>query len=83
MFVVVGPFNEHMLTHENRQAYFKIRNGMVAWLEQEHIPQASPEALPSQLYADASHPLTAGYQLLARRILSDAGFRQWMDSIRK
>jgi hypothetical protein len=34
-----------------------------------------PETLPSELYADGSHPLTKGYALLATRLLQDADFK--------
>jgi hypothetical protein len=34
--------------------------------------------LPTELYADASHPLTAGYELLAKRIYSDEHFHKWL-----
>jgi hypothetical protein len=37
-----------------------------------------PETLPSPLYADASHPLTEGYELLAGRISRDPAFRAWL-----
>ena len=65
VFVVVGPFNEHMLAPENRARYLAIRDGVAAWLARETIPHLAPEPLPSPLYADASHPLTAGYELMA------------------
>jgi len=32
----------------------------------------------SALYADASHPLTQGYHLLADRLFDDATFRKWL-----
>ena len=78
VFVVVGPFNEHMLAPDNSAAFLTIRDGAAAWLAQEHIPHATPEALPSPLYADASHPLTEGYQLMAKRIMADPAFQQWL-----
>jgi hypothetical protein len=31
------------------------------------------------LYADASHPLTEGYQQLASYLRSDVVFRKWLD----
>jgi hypothetical protein len=34
--------------------------------------------LPSALYADASHPLTDGYKLLAARIYADPNFKAWL-----
>ena len=61
VLVVLGPFNEHMLAEDNRPAYRKIRDGIAAWLGQNQIPAVVPETLPSDLYADASHPLTDGY----------------------
>ena len=78
VFVVVGPFNEHLLAPDNRAPYLAIRNGIVAWLAQERVPHFAPEPLPSLLYADASHPLTAGYALLAQRTFADPVFRQWI-----
>jgi len=44
-------------------------------LKQNHVPAVVPEVLPSALYADASHPLTQGYDLLAKLISADATFR--------
>jgi hypothetical protein len=79
LFVVVGPFNESMLAPENRAPYQTIRNGVDAWLAREDIRHVTPESLPSLLYADASHPLTAGYELLAKRVLADPAFRQWIE----
>ena len=78
MFVVVGPFNEHLLAEDNRATYRKLRGGIGEWLKQNQIPNAIPESLPSELYADASHPLTQGYQMLAERIYADPQFRSWL-----
>jgi hypothetical protein len=80
VLVVLGPFNEHMMAAENRPAYRKIHNEIVAWLAQNQIPHLVPEPLPSALYADASHPLTEGYQRLAQSLSSDATFRKWMNT---
>lgn len=77
VFVVVGPFNEHMVAEENRPTYLKLRGEIGEWLKQNQIPSAIPEALPSELYADGSHPLTQGYQLLAERLYADPQFQSW------
>jgi hypothetical protein len=66
--VVVGPLNEHMMTEGNRAAYRAVRDGVAARLTGERILNVEPEPLPSALYADASHPLTDGYRLLAERL---------------
>jgi len=78
VLVVLGPFNEHMIAEDNRAGFHNLRDGVATWLTENHIPHVLPETLPSSLYADASHPLTQGYQLLARRISADAGFRKWL-----
>ena len=80
VLVVLGPFNEHMMTVENRATYRGIRDGIAAWLRQNNVRVVVPEALPSTLYADASHPLTQGYELLANRLCADETFRNWLKS---
>ena len=80
VFVMVGPFNEHMLAEDNVPACHALRDGIDAWLTQHQVSHFTPEALPSQLYADASHPLTSGYELLAKRMREDAIFAKWMNN---
>ena len=78
VLVLVGPFNEHMLTADNRVTYRQWRSGIVAWLNSQQIPQVAPDPLPSELYADASHPLTDGYRILAEQLLRDGTFQAWI-----
>jgi hypothetical protein len=75
VFVVVGPFNEHLLTETGRAGYGRVREGIVAWLVAAGVEHDAPPALPSELYADASHPLAAGYAELARRLAGLTFFR--------
>jgi hypothetical protein len=79
VLIVVGPFNEHIMAEDNRPAFRRLRDGIGQWLEKNHVAYVMPETLPSALYADASHPLTEGYQLLAGRLYVDATFRKWMN----
>jgi hypothetical protein len=78
VFVILGPFNEHMVAEESRAPYGKLRDGVTAWLQENKVPHLVAEVLPSLLYADASHPLTDGYALLARRTLSSEEFQSWV-----
>jgi hypothetical protein len=78
VLVVVGPFNEHIMAAENRAAFRKINDQISAWLAQNNVPCVTPEVLPSALYADASHPLTEGYERLAKRLSEDRVFQQWL-----
>jgi hypothetical protein len=78
VLVVVGPFNESIMAGENRPAFRRLRDGVVGWLAKNRVGHVIPPTLSSALYADASHPLTEGYQLLAERLYNDATFQKWM-----
>ncbi len=75
VFVVVGPFNEHMLTPASRERYGKVKGTIAAWLKANDIPHAIPPALASEQYADASHPIGAGYERMAAMLWGEAFFR--------
>jgi hypothetical protein len=79
VLVVVGPFNEQIMAEENRPAFRRLRDGVVDWLSKNKVPHLVPATLPSALYADASHPLTEGYKLLANQIRGDVAFQKWMN----
>jgi hypothetical protein len=78
VLVILGPFNEHMVAEDQRPDFRRLCSGIAAWLGENHIALVAPETLPSQLYGDASHPLTDGYALLAQRISRDEAFRRWL-----
>jgi hypothetical protein len=68
VFVLVGPFNEHMLNETSRRRYREVKAAIEAGLSVMEIPYFAPPPLPSELYGDASHPLAAGYAALARQL---------------
>jgi hypothetical protein len=78
LFVLVGPFNEHMLTGPSRQRYEAMKREVEAWLSAEKIPHYVPAPLPSDEYADASHPLAVGYARLASQMAATEAFQQWL-----
>lgn len=78
VFVLVGPLNEHMLTPASRQRYRALRGEVERWLGDHEIAFTAPAALPSEEYADASHPLSPGYARLANGLLEALEFRQWL-----
>jgi hypothetical protein len=75
VYVLVGPFNEHLLKPESLQRYEEIKGGIVAWLEAQQIPHLAPSPLPSEDYGDASHPLASGYARLASLLLNEPFFK--------
>ena len=78
VLVVLGPFNEHMIAPKQRPAFRELRDDIAAWLAANDVVCIIPETLPSDLYADASHPLTDGYQRLAKNVCGDAAFQSWL-----
>ncbi len=74
VFVLVGPFNEHMLTEESLKTYKSRKRDVEAWLRENGIPSAAPPALESDFYADASHPLGEGYSMLAKQLFDEESF---------
>jgi len=81
VFVVVGPLNEYMLTEASLATYAERRAEVRTWLQEHRIPHYVPAALPSEMYADASHPLGEGYGLLAANLLKDKAFLRFLTDI--
>lgn len=75
VFVLVGPFNEHLLNPDSLQRFQEVKATIGAWLEQERIPHAVPDPLPSKWYGDASHPLAPGYAELAQQLWKEPFFQ--------
>jgi hypothetical protein len=72
---VATPVNEHLLNPKSYQQYQQVMVTIAAWLEAQQIPHSVPPPLPSELYGDASHPLAAGYEMLARQLLEESAFQ--------
>ncbi|MCP4454337.1 MAG: hypothetical protein GY809_23000 [Planctomycetes bacterium] len=75
VFVLMGPFNEHMMTDQSLATYGSIKAGVETWLQDNNVAYAMPSPLPSELYADASHPLEGGYDMLAQWLVEDEAFK--------
>jgi hypothetical protein len=75
VFVLVGPFNEHMLKGKSINTYRKTKSEIETWLQKNNVPYYMPETLPAELYSDASHPLSDGYAMLAKELFENELFR--------
>jgi len=83
VFVLVGPFNEHMLSDpaaplrvgSDAAAYNQIKAQAAAWLLRNNVPYFVPDPLPAEHYVDASHPVGEGYALLAKELLKQPAFQ--------
>ena len=74
VFVLVGPFNEHMLNGQSIEIYRQTKSKIELWLQQNNIACYIAPALPSEWYADASHPLDKGYAMLAKQLFENESF---------
>jgi hypothetical protein len=75
VFVLFGPFNEHMMQPQSLARYRTLQQGARTWLQAQDVPFYMPKPLPTQHYADASHPLSTGYRLLAEDLSASESFR--------
>ena len=75
VFVVIGPFNEQMLTPEGSRGYRQMHSQVEAWLKANGVAFYAPPCLPTEDYADASHPLPEGYALLAKGLWESEAYR--------
>ena len=75
VFVLVGPFNEHMLKTKSYDVYQGMKSKIETWLRQNNVAYYIPPPLPSEFYRDASHPIAEGYALLAKQLSENQSFR--------
>ncbi len=68
-----------MLEADSRERYLCLRKRLGELLTDAEVPHFVPEPLPSEMYADASHPLGEGYDLLALRMLDENTFRDFIE----
>lgn len=79
VFVFVSPLNEHMMLPESRRRYLEIQTVVDRWLGDRGVASCVGPLLPSEEYADLSHPLSVGYARLAREIVASESFQRWLE----
>ena len=77
VFVLLGPFNEHMLTDESLERYQQCKEEAVAWLGRRKVPHWVGPVPHSENFADASHPLSRGYMMLAWGLYENEAFARF------
>ena len=50
-------------------------------MEEEGVSHCTPSDLPSEWYADASHPLEPGYRRIAEELFYAAAFQAWLQGV--
>ena len=67
--IVIGAFNTHMLDERSLEAYEKLVSDAEDRFDDADLEYLELETLPSESYADASHPLDIGYENMAEQII--------------
>ena len=80
LLVVVGPLNRHIMSPENQTVFDDRLQSVVDWFEGERVSYLLPETLRFDLYGDASHPLTEGYEKLAASLWDSEAFQTWLQT---
>lgn len=76
--VFINPFNPYVQTPESRERHDALVAALADDLVRDGIPVFRGTPLPSGEYADASHPLPAGYARLARELAENPQFQAWL-----
>ncbi len=77
VFIMIGPFNEYMMSEECAKRYIALRSQIEVWLTKNNIHYCTILDLPSNLYADASHPIAEGYLRVAEELLKSSSFKSF------
>ena len=81
VFVLLGPFNTHMLTEGSLRSFNTMKDEMGKYLKENEVSHYSVPDLPTEYYADASHPLKEGYAKIAEELFEDESFQRWMRNL--
>ena len=64
-----------MMQASSLARYRTLQEEAITWFLAHDVTFCMPESLPTQHYADASHPLSPGYRLLAEGLSVKESFR--------
>ena len=80
VFVLIGPYNEHQLVPGSRAILFERMAELKQILDRLGYPyyDAFSAGLPSRAYADNCHLLAEGHEILARGLVHDPSFQNWL-----
>jgi len=82
VLVLVCPFNTHMVKPESQAGYERWSAAAREWLEGQKVTWYAPPTLPSEEYADASHPLPEGYDRMALGLANSSVFQTFMKPLK-
>ncbi|MBT4482690.1 MAG: hypothetical protein HOC71_03320 [Candidatus Latescibacteria bacterium] len=81
IYILFGPFNPYILTEESYQRFQSMKSDMEKWFLENNLSYYSVPDLPSDYYADGSHPLKEGYKKIAVDLFKTESFKKWMKNL--
>ena len=81
VFVIIGPLNKHMMDERSQNKCSHYEGLARIWLKEQGISHVVLPTLPSELYADSSHPLSGGYNKMAEILLLSDEFSKWLNEL--
>ena len=79
VYILLGPFNPYILTEDSSRRFQSMKSTMEKWFQENSVNYYSVPDLPSDYYADGSHPLQEGYKKIAIDLYKTESFRKWME----
>ena len=80
VYILLGSFNPYILTEESSRRYQSMKSTMEQWFQKNNVNYYSVPDLPSDFYADGSHPLQEGYKKIAVDLYKTESFRKWINN---
>jgi hypothetical protein len=81
--VMVGPINPYILTPKSLKRYRVLQEQICAWLKLQKVEYVLIKDMPSKMYADASHPLASGYDLITEQLLQTKILKSYQKNVLK
>jgi hypothetical protein len=83
VFVMIGPFNQYMLTPESRVRLFDMVDKIKKELDSMGVPyfDTFQVGIESNMFADTCHVLRQGHILIGQKMIADPKFREWIGSV--
>lgn len=79
VIAVITPFNTYMMNEESRKKYYEILSKMESGLRANGIIAVMPSKPGRKYFADASHPTSEGYRLIADHLIGNRDFARFME----
>jgi lysophospholipase L1-like esterase len=79
--VMIGSINPYILTKTSLKKYDELNQAIIKQLKADNVEYVAMPKLPSDYYADASHPLGKGYEIMADTILKTELMKKYQSKL--